>query len=241
MALNPRRDRLWRPRESCLDTSFDTSESCRLRYESRRQAGPESNEKMQNTLTPQALAKLQYLADRQEILDCLTRPLRAIDRFDKDLFLSAFHADALIDSGGYLNSAAQVYDGAAAFHEAGQSSTIHNLLNHTCEIEGDTAHTETYLLYTGVNHDNTNWMAGGRYLDRLDRREGAWKIAFRYTLIAWSGLIPAATNPNYDNVADLFVNGIPSRSKDDPSYRRPLTNRRQLSTVTNPASLNLRT
>jgi SnoaL-like domain len=195
---------------------------------------------MENSLTPQALQRLQHMADRQEILDCLTRVLRAIDRFDRDLFLTAFHADAVIDSGGYLNSAAQVYDGAAAFHEKGQSSTIHNLLNHTCEIEGDTAHTETYLLYTGVNRDGTNWMTGGRYLDRLERRGSEWRIAFRYTLIEWSGLIPAATNPNYDNVANLFANGIPSRSKNDPSYRRPLTNRRELSTVTNPASLRLR-
>ena len=34
-------------------------------------------------------------------------------------------------------------------HEAGQLSTHHNLLNVTYDIDGDTAHTETYYLFVG--------------------------------------------------------------------------------------------
>jgi hypothetical protein len=186
---------------------------------------------------PEWAAKVQHLMDRQEILDALTRTLRAIDRFDKELFLTSFHPDALVDAGGYLNTAATVYDGAAALHAEGQTSTIHNLLNHSCEFDGDTAHTETYFLFTGVNNDRSNWIGGGRYLDRFERRQGKWKIAFRYTIMDWSGIIPAATNPMFDDVSDIFVNGAPSRSKDDPSYRRPLTNRRQMREVANPGDL----
>jgi hypothetical protein len=186
------------------------------------------------TITRERLAKLEYLADRQEILDCLTRALRAIDRFDKELFLTCFHPDAVIDAGGFLNSADTVYDGAADLHEKGQSSTIHNLLNHSCEIDGDVAHAETYLLYTGVNRDTTNWIAGGRYLDRLERRDGTWKIAFRYTLIEWSGVIAPTNNPMFENISDIYVNGVPSRSKEDPSYRRPLTNKRPTREWVNP-------
>jgi hypothetical protein len=192
---------------------------------------------MDVTFTKENLATLKHLADRQEILDCLTRALRAIDRFDRDLFLTCFHPEAMIDAGGYLNAAATVYDGSAALHEHGQTSTIHNLLNHNCEIDGDTAHCETYLLFTGLNNDRTNWIAGGRYLDRFERRDGKWKIAFRYTLIEWSGIIPPATNPMFDNIADIFANGKPSRSKEDPSYRRPLVNRRQIRSVENPGGL----
>jgi hypothetical protein len=100
-------------------------------------------DEMDVNFTKENLATLKHLADRQEILDCLTRALRAIDRFDRDLFLTCFHPEAMIDAGGYLNAAATVYDGSAALHEHGQTSTIHNLLNHNCEIDGDTAHCET--------------------------------------------------------------------------------------------------
>jgi hypothetical protein len=177
---------------------------------------------------PDRQAKVAWVIDRQEILDCLTRALRGVDRFDRELFLSAFHEDALLDAGGYLNSPAKVFDGVAGLHGEGQSSTLHNLLNHTCEIEGDLAHAETYLLFTGVNRDKTNWIAGGRYLDRLERREGEWRIAFRYTLMEWSGIVPGANVPLFDGIADLHANGAPSRSRDDPSYRRPLVNRRPM-------------
>ena len=114
-------------------------------------------------------------------------------------------------------------------HERGQSATLHNLLNHTCDVAGDVAHTETYYLYTARNRDETNWLAGGRYIDRLARRDGAWKIALRINAIEWSGLVPATPIP-YSDVPDVHANGAPSRSKEDPSYRRPLTNRRKIIT-----------
>lgn len=178
------------------------------------------------TFTSEHLAQLQHLRDRQGIFDCTQRISRAIDRFDKDLFLSGYHSDAVIDAGGLVGSPDEVYDHGAELHEHGQISTLHNLINHSCEIEGDTAHGETYFLYTGRNRDGNNWLAGGRYLDRFERRNGAWKVIFRYTIIEWSGMLPPATVPLFDNIPDLHLNGVPARDTSDPSYRRPLTNRR---------------
>jgi hypothetical protein len=110
-------------------------------------------------------------------------------------------------------------------HAQGQSATHHDLLNHSCEIDGDVAHAETYYLFVGRNRDRTNWVAGGRYLDRLERRDGQWKIALRCNAVEWSGMIPTMAIP-FEDVPDVHDNGVPSRGKDDPSYRRPLTNRR---------------
>ena len=42
------------------------------------------------------LTRLAHLLERQDILDCLVRFSRGMDRFDRALFLSAFHADAII-------------------------------------------------------------------------------------------------------------------------------------------------
>lgn len=164
--------------------------------------------------------------DRQDILDCLLRFSRGLDRFDRELFLSAFHADAVIAAGPFVGGPRELYDWAAKLHEQGQSATHHNLLNHACDLDGDQAHTETYYLFVGRNRDDTNWIAGGRYIDRLERREGVWKIALRTNAIEWSGMVPTLPIP-FSDVPDIQLNGTATRSKEDPSYRRPLSNRRK--------------
>lgn len=182
---------------------------------------------MNSTNAPEKLARLEQLLHRQDILDCLTRFSRAMDRFDRALFLSAFHSDAVISAGEFVGGPVELYDWASKLHDHGQSATHHNLLNHTCDIDGDVAHTETYYLFVGRNRDESNWIAGGRYIDRLERRDGAWKIALRTNAIEWSGIVPTLPIP-FAQVPDINVNGTPSRSKQDPSYRRPLTNKRKL-------------
>src|SRR5882757_2984706 len=179
------------------------------------------------SLDPKKLARLEHLLDRQDILDCLVRFCRGMDRFDRELFLSAFHGDAIIAAGPFVGGPEKLFDWASQLHQQGQLSTLHYMLNHSCEIEGDVAHTETYYLFTGRNRDDTNWTAGGRYIDRVERRDGAWRIAFRSNAIEWSGMVPTMPIPFLD-VPDVHRNGVPSRAKDDPSYRRPLTNSRKM-------------
>lgn len=170
-------------------------------------------------------ARLQQLLDRQDIYDCLVRFSRGMDRFDRDLFLSAFHDDAILSAGEYVAGPAAIYDWASELHEQGQVATQHCLFNHTCDIDGDTAHSEIYYQFIGRNRDASNWIAGGRYIDRLERRKGEWKIAFRTNAIEWSGQLPTLPVP-FSDVPDLHLNGLPARSKEDPSYQRPLHNQR---------------
>lgn len=170
-------------------------------------------------------ARLQELLDKQDIQDCLTRFSRGMDRFDRALFLSAFHDDATIAAGPFVGSAADCYDWAAPLHEEGQSATHHNLLNISYDIDGDTAHTETYYLFVGRNRDDTNWVAGGRYVDRLERRNGEWRIALRTNAVEWSGMVPTMELP-FADLPGVELNGSAARSPEDISYRRPLTNKR---------------
>ena len=167
--------------------------------------------------------KLQRLTDRQDILDCLTRFCRGTDRFDRELFLSAFHDDATIAAGPFVGGPVALYDWAIPMHEAGQIATHHNMLNFTCDIVGDTAHTETTYIFVGRNRDESVWTAGGRYIDRIERRGGEWRIALRTNLIEWSTLPQAVPLP-FADVPDLYANGAPARDRSDPSYARPLVN-----------------
>jgi hypothetical protein len=172
-------------------------------------------------------ARMDQLLDRQDILDCLTRFSRGMDRFDRELFLSAFHPDAEIAAGDFVGGPVAHYDWASAMHEKGQVATHHNLVNHTCAIDGKTAHTETYYLFAARNRDETNWLAGGRYLDRLQRRTGDWRIVVRTNVIEWSGIVPTMPLP-FADVSDIHGNGAPARDRTDPSYLRPLVNRREV-------------
>jgi hypothetical protein len=170
-------------------------------------------------------ARLAALLDKQDIQECLTRFSRGMDRFDRDIYMSAFHDDAIIAAGPFVGSAAQCWDWAIPMHEAGQIATHHNLLNTSIDLDGDSAHSETYYLFAGRNRDDSNWIAGGRYIDRLEKRDGAWRIVLRTNAIEWSGMVPSMPLP-FADVADIFDNGAPARSKDDPSYQRPLNNKR---------------
>jgi hypothetical protein len=181
---------------------------------------------MSQSISSDKLARLEQLLERQDILDTLTRFSRGMDRFDRELFLSAFWADAVIAAGPFVGDPVALYDWSSKMHEEGQFATHHNLLNLTVDIDGDVAHTETYYLFVGRNRDDSNWIAGGRYIDRLDKRDGEWKIALRTNAIEWSGMVPTMPIP-FADVPDIHVNGAPSRGKDDPSYRRPLTNARE--------------
>lgn len=181
---------------------------------------------MSENISSADLARLQTLLERQDISDTLTRFSRGMDRFDRELFLSAFHSDAVIAAGSFVGGPVALYEWAQPMHDQGQIATHHNLLNLTIDLDGDVAHTELYYLFVGRNRDDSNWIAGGRYLDRLEKRDGAWKIALRTNVIEWSGLVPTMPIP-FADVPDIYLNGAPARSQEDPSYQRPLTNKRE--------------
>lgn len=170
-------------------------------------------------------AELRRLVDRQAIADCLVRFARGMDRFDQALFLSAFHTDAVIAAGPFVGRPADLWSWAQPLHDAAQAATLHHLLNQSVDLEDDEAHVETHYLFVGRNRDNTNWLAGGRYIDRLTMRDGNWRILVRNTTVEWSGLLPAQPLP-FADVPGIHGNGAPARDRSDPSYARPLVNRR---------------
>jgi hypothetical protein len=170
--------------------------------------------------------RLGQLLDKQEIGEALARFSRGIDRLDREICLSAFHEDAEMADGNFVGSAAECADWAFPMHEQGQILTHHALLNTMIDLDGDTAHVETYYLFVARNKDESLMQAGGRYIDRFERRGGAWKIALRTNAIEWAGLLQSLPLP-FADVPDLYGNGAPARDKSDPSYRRPLTNLRE--------------
>ncbi|HSV44179.1 MAG TPA: nuclear transport factor 2 family protein [Ramlibacter sp.] len=166
---------------------------------------------------------LQRLVDRQEIHDCILRYCSGVDRFDREMLLSVYHPDALDDHGAFVGGPLAFVDWAFAYHAKYQHTHKHYVLNHHCELDGDTAHTETYWLFVGNNrHEPATSLHTGRYLDRFEKRDGKWAIAARKCVIEGGGGLGAIPVPA-EALAAYAATGVASRDKSDPSYQRPLT------------------
>lgn len=168
-------------------------------------------------------ASVRELTDRQAILDCVHRYCRGVDRFDRDLVLSAYHPDAIDDHGAFVGSREAFVEWAFDLHREYQISHHHMVSNHTVELQGDTAHAETYWLFFGENHTKPDTLAVGRYLDRFERRNGVWAIAARVCISECVNELPRG---DQTFLSLLKVNGTSSRDRHDKSFERPLTPRR---------------
>ncbi len=133
----------------------------------------------------QLLKDVQYLKDRQAILDVIMRHARGHDRHDAELMNSCFWDDGVDEHGQFVTPGPQYGDWANKVHTAGYFLHMHNITNHTCEIDGDTAHCETYVIGALLPRSAPGRakFVSGRYLDRLERRDGEWRILVRRTTI----------------------------------------------------------
>lgn len=178
---------------------------------------------------------IRELQDRQAISDCLMAYSRGIDRLDRQLLLSVYHEDAVDDHGMFVGNREEFADWAIDMHSGAHLSHQHCLFNHSCELAGDTAHTETYYMFVAMNRVGEPFVAsGGRYVDRFEKRNGRWAIAARICIRDWAPLAerPDPSDPStMTAIRDVlpapvrvFMASQPAIGRDtsDPSYQRPL-------------------
>ncbi len=134
-----------------------------------------------------AAEDLNALLDRENIRDCLARLARGEDRRDPDMITAAYWPDAVNDygvwSGDFPAYLAWVVPGADAIkvtqHVLGQSLIV---------LDGDTARVETHVSSyhrVDMGAGDRDTIIGGRYLDRLEKRGGEWRIAERTLIYDW--------------------------------------------------------
>lgn len=163
---------------------------------------------------------IRELHDKQAIHEVICNFVRALDRQDKGLMLSCFHPDALDDHGMFVGSGADFFDWTDPSHLRFFRTHQHQVTNHVCELAGDTAHCETYWMFAGMTKEGDHLATyGGRYVDRLERREGKWRIAARKLLVEWWD--EGAVSP--EMAAIYAAVGKVARDRSDCSYDRPLT------------------
>jgi hypothetical protein len=172
--------------------------------------------------------ELLNLRDRQDIHDVYMRYMRGFDRNDTDLLRSAFWPDAQINYGVQHNSVDDFIVRHLKAHTSRLASWGHQITNETPDIVGDTAHVEVYVTGFFMAKDERGGRGGersviaGRYVDRLDRRDGHWRISVREFLPHfWT---ENESMESYARASEARGDcALGTWDKRDPSYRRPLT------------------
>jgi hypothetical protein len=165
---------------------------------------------------------VQYLLDRNAILDCITRHARGCDRHDVDLISSAYHEDGVDEHGFAINSGPDYGEWANKTHAETSIVHTHNITTHSCEIDGDTAHAESYVIVVLIGPDGGSaQFITGRYLDRLERRDDQWRIAVRRSTVEGMFLADARVLQSEFFREKGYLVG--TRDRGDLSYERPLT------------------
>jgi hypothetical protein len=143
--------------------------------------------------------ELALAIDEDTLYALLVRYARGLDRWDAELVLSVFHPDAVLYCGGYSGSAVELHrailDGAR--QPIGGQHVITNAL---FDVRGDSADGECYFVARRAGVGNRR-IAGevdaqppgpsfpiervGRFVDRYERRDGAWRVATRRVVLEW--------------------------------------------------------
>jgi len=143
---------------------------------------------------------IQYLIDRAAIHDLLTRYFQGLDRGSPEQVRSCFTADirAQYDKRTPTRGIEALMDSLANFNKLKEETmkiTTHFMGNLSFgRLEGDVAETESYalaLLVEPANGADRVAVRSLRYLDRMRREAGGWRISDRIHTLDWSCQVPA--------------------------------------------------
>jgi len=164
---------------------------------------------------------IQEVKDYQDITQLLYKNVRSIDRLDTDLMKSTYWPDAIQDHQDPINPIdysgnAWEFCDYAVSELAKIERTHHRLSNIIIDMNGDKAYAEAYVWayhYFKTPQGNKEGILLGRYQNRLEKRDGEWKIAYRLTIFDANQTFDAT-----DVWADDFRN-MGKRFPEDKSYK----------------------
>jgi hypothetical protein len=162
------------------------------------------------------LAKtIDELLAEAEIKDVHLRFCRANDRRDEALMRSCFHPDAVVE----LHQPLSVDEIVALGKQILSAYTVtwHSTSNQLVEVDGDVAWAEHYTTSShriAANEEGPerDFIAYGRYIDRMERRQGEWRIARRKMVLDYT-----RTDPVTPGAPAVGTSGG-ARDLSDPSY-----------------------
>ncbi len=160
--------------------------------------------------------ELERMIEERAILEVLNRYCRGIDRLDEELIRSCYHEDSTDDHGVYKGRGIDFAGFVIPVLSKAFTATMHTLGQSIVEWEcEDKARAETYVVARHRRKEGEGEMletVGARYVDRLEKRAGEWKLLDRIVVYEWGTTEPVRSIMPTEE----FVHGL--RSKDDPAY-----------------------
>ena len=141
---------------------------------------------------PQPPVDMQYVLDRTAIAEVIARYFQGVDRGLPAQVRSCFTADvqAFYDGREPVAGIDALIESMSTFRSIAAGTlkaTTHFMGNFNVQrIEGDAAETETYAIAYLLYPDKPLAMRSLRYLDRLRKENGAWRISVRRHTLDWS-------------------------------------------------------
>lgn len=158
--------------------------------------------------------QLQELIDEREIRRVIMLYCRGVDRRDRELIENTFHPDAIcndVDGMGAPTGQKR----ADVLVNPNNPMYFHFIGNEVIDIHADKAKAEFYFMSVfEFSRDGRPYMRmrGGRYIGRLERREGKWKFSHRISTDDWSRVDRILEQPDVHP-----PKGLPSA--EDPVYK----------------------
>lgn len=139
-------------------------------------------------------ARLQELWDHHEIRQLLATYCHGCDRADEAMMAGTYCRESWDDHGARKMDGREFSVVTIADAIATTDLVSHQLGQSLIRVDGDTAAAETYFIATLLPKDDggTINQLGGRYVDKLKREDGAWKIKQRLCVREWSVSQPIA-------------------------------------------------
>jgi hypothetical protein len=157
---------------------------------------------------------LDELASIAEIQDLQARYCRGVDRMDPDILRSVYWEDAQDDHGVFRGDREEYIAWVMPVLQQRFVQIQHVLGQIYVELDGETAHSETYFVQHALRPDGVAYASPGRYVDRLERRNGEWRVADRVALMTF--FYPGETADSEKLASSGFGPG--TRDKSDPAY-----------------------
>jgi hypothetical protein len=162
------------------------------------------------TYTPDELASIAEIRNVQE------RYCRGIDRADADILRTVYWEDGRDEHGVFVGDREEYIAWVIPVVRERFAALQHVLGQTYTELDGDFASAETYFVQHSLRPDGVTFASPGRYIDRLERRNGEWRVLERKTMMSF--FYPTAPADAEKHSAAGFPAG--SMDREDPSYIR---------------------
>ena len=166
---------------------------------------------------------LRELLDKQEIHEAILRYCRGIDRADEELIESTFHPGARQNHAGTDQPTSDLTKGLQNPARRILKSVTHTISNVLINVDKDVADAESYFVATHRLHKDGmrfDWVVGGRYLDRFERRNSVWGVVHKVAVYDWDRLDEVSDYPSgLDMVLSIQEGLRGTQDRNDPSYK----------------------